>query len=545
MTSLLTNSVVVDHAQLVVWHAINSLGCGAVIAVLVALTNWALPPSASRARYFVACAALVLTVLSCVAPAADVWWIRSTPGAVWLVAIWGAGALVLLARTCGGWTVLHRLRSEPVAASNVALLARLRTRTVFTRDARLVETRRIAVPGLVGWRRPVIVLPAALGASVSDAELEAIIAHELAHVQRHDVFTNIVQTLVEDVWFFNPAVWWLSHRIRVDREYCCDQLAATLFDDPLTYPKRLVRLEQERATHTSARRVAGSSLGRRIMHLTSPSATRVSDWSIVTLFTVMTLLSLYYLRQMVPLSAQLLYVLRQLAATPTMTLGLGTVLGLLLGMRHACEPDHLLAVSTLMSTERSTIRATGLGVFWGLGHTLSLLVVGAVLALGHTQLPASAALLFEFAVSLMLVALGVRAIALAWRQGAAGPSHAHAHSTTIHQHRGALDHVHVGPLTLARRPLLVGMVHGLAGSGALTALVMANLPTAPAQLAYVVLFGCGSTIGMAALSACASWPLLRFVRQPRMVASLASVSGGLSVLYGLVSGSFILWRWGV
>ncbi|HVZ22300.1 MAG TPA: hypothetical protein VG871_14610, partial [Vicinamibacterales bacterium] len=164
-------------------------------------------------------------------------------------------------------------------------------------------------------------------------------------------------------------------------------------------------------------------------------------------------------------------------------------------------------------------------------------------AVGHTHLPAHAATTFELAVSVMLVVLGVRAIVAARRDGASGPAHLHAHASTVHRHGGAVDHVHVGPWALARRPLAVGIVHGLAGSGALAALVMANLPTLSAQLAYVVVFGLGSTIGMAALSACASWPLLRAVQRPAALAALASVSGGLSIVYGAVSGSRIVWHW--
>jgi hypothetical protein len=225
-----------------------------------------------------------------------------------------------------------------------------------------------------------------------------------------------------------------------------------------------------------------------------------------------------------------------------MPLVIATLLGLLLGIRHACEPDHLLAVSTLISRERSAIRATELGISWGLGHTASLFAVGTALALIHRQLPAGVSDVFEFGVSLMLIALGGRAIYTGWHQGADGASHRHAHGSLTHQHRGARDHVHVGRWALARRPLVVGMVHGLAGSGALTALVMANLPTVSSQVAYILVFGAGSAIGMAALSAFAGWPLARLVRHRGTVFALSWVSGVLSIAYGLWSGSPILWH---
>ena len=160
----------------------------------------------------------------------------------------------------------------------------------------------------------------------------------------------------------------------------------------------------------------------------------------------------------------------------------GSALGSLLGMRHALEPDHLTAVSTLMTSvpgERSGIRAAMLGATWGLGHTLSLVVVGAVLVVLRAEMPARVADLFELFVAIMLVGLGVRAIVVAVRQGPIGPAHTHHHGPLVHNHAGAAPHVHVrlrgfrfgGQVewTLATRPLVVGAIHGLAGSGALTA----------------------------------------------------------------------------
>src|ERR1700722_10299299 len=184
-------------------------------------------------------------------------------------------------------------------------------------------------------------------------------------------------------------------------------------------------------------------------------------------------------------------------------------LGSLLGMRHALEPDHLAAVSTLVTGERSNFKAALLGACWGLGHTLSLLVAGVVLVILRTEMPPRLADGFEFLVALMLIALGVRAVYLAARQGPAGPVHAHHHGHVHHTHHGVDAHVHIGAWTLARRPLLVGAVHGLAGSGALTALVLATLPSTAARLTYMALFGLGSTLGMAALSGLLGWPIAR------------------------------------
>src|ERR1700726_151686 len=146
---------------------------------------------------------------------------------------------------------------------------------------------------------------------------------------------------------------------------------------------------------------------------------------------------------------------------PVLELMTSSGLGSLLGMRHAFEPDHLAAVSTLVSRERSGIRAALLGVCWGLGHTLSLVVVGALLVVLRAEMPAGVSDLFELLVAFMLVALGFRAIVQSARQGAEGATRVHRHGRLVHSHAGVPAHVHIGAWTLARRPLLVGAVHGL------------------------------------------------------------------------------------
>jgi len=203
-------------------------------------------------------------------------------------------------------------------------------------------------------------------------------------------------------------------------------------------------------------------------------------------------------------------------------------LGSLLGMRHALEPDHLTAVTTLVSEGHDTRRAALMGVCWGVGHTISLIVVGAALIILRAEMPAVASDIFELFVALMLIGLGARAMVIAARQGPSGPIHVHAHGDHVHAHRGVPAHVHIGTWTLARRPLLVGAVHGLAGSGALTALVLTTLPTTTARIAYILLFGIGSTLGMAALSGLLGWPLAR-------AGGNRAVARGISFAVGLVS----------
>jgi hypothetical protein len=206
-------------------------------------------------------------------------------------------------------------------------------------------------------------------------------------------------------------------------------------------------------------------------------------------------------------------------------------LGSLLGMRHALEPDHLAAVSTLVSREQSGYRAAWLGVCWGVGHTLALVVVAAALIVLRAEMPASVANLFELLVAAMLIALGVRAMLIASRHSGTG-AHRHGHGFVVHSHDGT-PHVHIGGWTLARRPLIVGAVHGLAGSGALTALVLATLPTTAARLTYMALFGIGSTLGMAIVSGLLGWPLARLGANQTVARTVSLTVGCVSMLLGV------------
>jgi len=214
--------------------------------------------------------------------------------------------------------------------------------------------------------------------------------------------------------------------------------------------------------------------------------------------------------------------------------------GSLLGMRHALEPDHLAAVSTLVSHERSGWKAAWLGLCWGAGHSLSLFIAGAVLLALRAEMPPAAATFFEFAVAVMLVVLGARAVARAAHEGMSGPSLLHRHGWFVHRHAVGAPHLHIGHWTLARRPLLIGAIHGLAGSGALTALVLTTLPTTAARLSYVLLFGLGSTVGMAILSGLLGWPLARLGAHHAVARAITLVVGAGSMTLGVVWGYRLL-----
>jgi hypothetical protein len=225
---------------------------------------------------------------------------------------------------------------------------------------------------------------------------------------------------------------------------------------------------------------------------------------------------------------------------PVLELITSSGLGSLLGMRHALEPDHIAAVSTLVTGERNSYKAALLGACWGLGHTFTLIAVGAGFVILRAEMPPRVSDAFEFCVALMLIGLGLRAIYLAARQGPAGAVHAHHHGRVAHVHQGAPAHIHIGAWTLARRPLLVGAVHGLAGSGALTALVLTTLPSTAARLTYMALFGLGSTLGMAALSGLLGWPLARMGSHHAVARGMSIIVGCVSTALGVYYGSKIL-----
>lgn len=211
---------------------------------------------------------------------------------------------------------------------------------------------------------------------------------------------------------------------------------------------------------------------------------------------------------------------------------LSLLLGLGLGARHACEPDHVAAIGLLSAHAPGLRRGALLGMLWGLGHSAALLAAGLALALLSTRMPSGLADALELGIACMLVALGTRAIAQALRDPRSGGEAEHRHGLVEHSHGGMRDHVHVAGWVLSR-PLLVGMLHGLAGSGALTALAVAELPTLAGRLSFIALFGLGSVLAMAAISGLWGWPLARLARRPLLARCLSASTGLFSALLGL------------
>lgn len=195
----------------------------------------------------------------------------------WLVAAWGVGVLLLSVRVVGGWAVATRLARSGRPATTSGLersLARLCGVMRISRPVRLLESVRVEVPTLVGWLRPAILFPAATLVGLTPAQLEVVLAHELAHVRRLDYLVNLLQTAVETLLFYHPAVWWVSQKVRAEREHCCDDAAVAACGDAVAYARALTELEGLRVGAAGLAMAAdGGSLLSRVGRLVGgPSA---------------------------------------------------------------------------------------------------------------------------------------------------------------------------------------------------------------------------------------------------------------------------------
>lgn len=189
----------------------------------------------------------------------------------WCVGLWMAGVGLLSLRLLGGWWLVRRLATSPRNApidSCAAMWSRLVARMEITRPVRLVQSACVSVPTAIGWLRPVVLLPASTVTGLRPEQIEAILAHELAHIRRHDYAINLLQSLVETLLFYHPAVWWVSKRIRDERELCCDDLAVRAVGDPVRYARALCELEQLRGAGSPlALAATGGSLVGRVARL--------------------------------------------------------------------------------------------------------------------------------------------------------------------------------------------------------------------------------------------------------------------------------------
>lgn len=235
------------------------------------------------------------------------------------------------------------------------------------------------------------------------------------------------------------------------------------------------------------------------------------------------------------------------------------LIGLALGMRHATDADHVIAITTIVSRERKLTAASTIGVVWGLGHALTILVVGAAIIVFKITIPARLGLAMEFAVAVVLILLGASAIGRLL--GGIGTkeksekmlvhSHVHSHGLLAHSHPHAheqasgkhshRDHLLAEDASLVppmSRPFLkafgVGLVHGLAGSAAIALLVLAAIPDPLWSIAYLAVFGVGTLIGMVLITTAISMPIMFASGRIARLQNTAGVAAGLlSFSFGL------------
>ncbi len=272
------------------WALLHFLWQGTLIAAAVAAALRVLRNGSASARYAACCAGLGLMIiapaatfllLSLGAPAgpAPAAFLPPEPpgpsalaaklsGAVpHLPAAWLAGACLLLARTMLHWCNAQWLRRRgtgPAPDAPQRMLGELCEALRIRRPVRLLESSLARVPMLIGWLQPVILVPAGAITGLSPEQLRSILAHELAHVRRHDYLVNVVQAIVESLLFYHPGVWWLSDRLRVEREYCCDDVAVAVAGNALGFAQALSLLDALRQDVQPALASTGGTLMNRI-----------------------------------------------------------------------------------------------------------------------------------------------------------------------------------------------------------------------------------------------------------------------------------------
>jgi ABC-type nickel/cobalt efflux system permease component RcnA len=222
-------------------------------------------------------------------------------------------------------------------------------------------------------------------------------------------------------------------------------------------------------------------------------------------------------------------------------------LGLVFGLKHAMEVDHVVAVSTIVSEHRNLWRATLVGALWGIGHTVSLVVVGLLVLVFRITIPETVANWLEFGIALMIIGLGFLALWRVFRKRADVHVHEHTHDgrshVHIHFHEPATAHRPVMKVPshshaisqVGLKPLVVGAMHGLAGSAALTLLVLSQIQSVGLGLVYLFLFGLGSTVGMLLMSGMIGLPFALSARR------LTGINHGLQTTAALMSIAFGVW----
>ena len=297
------------------WTLLHSIWQGAVLA----LVTWLVLRHVqlrSQKRYALCCLALGLSVavpvftfgwfilspdpgaivspVAAIARVAGVFTPVSNPsllreGAVlvlpWVVLAWMIGVLVRALWTTSAWLAVRRLvrsATQPIDLIWVRVLEKLQQELRVDRHIDLGLSALVDVPCVIGWLRPIILLPPAACLGLSPQQLEAVLAHELAHIKRHDFLINSLQRIAEALLFYHLGAWWISRQIRIERERCCDDTAVAVCPDVVAYVRALTTIEASRSRSEPLVAVTGGDLVGRIRRLLSGSDDPVSGWAPIT-----------------------------------------------------------------------------------------------------------------------------------------------------------------------------------------------------------------------------------------------------------------------
>ena len=304
-------------AQAIGWALLHLLWQGVVVAAILAAVLALLHRQSANARYLASCGALIVIVGLSVATAYRAYdpirtsktaifvpvdsapplsVVMEQPGAAvlhWtdvvnshlsqIVLVWLLGVIILSSRLILGWVTANRLASRYAHIAEAEWqqsMERIAAALHVRRTIQLLESAAVDVPTVIGWLRPAILLPVATLSGLSPDQIEMILAHELAHIRRHDFIVNLMQSSVETLFFYQPAVWWISRRIRIEREHCCDDIAVAATGDALRYARALTRFEELRIDHAQTVLAAsGGSLLLRIRRLVGVDSAESASWS--------------------------------------------------------------------------------------------------------------------------------------------------------------------------------------------------------------------------------------------------------------------------
>ena len=312
------------------WTLLHFCWQGALVAVVLGCVLNLLGARPARARYAVACLALALMVALPLATFAhlaskeyrlraafDGTAIAIAPGMTlqvgagdatatwpmqvavaldralpWLLLAWLAGVVLFVVRLNVGLMVARRMRSMGTGAVPTELqqaFDALLRRLGVARAVRLMHSALVQAPTVIGWLRPVILIPASCLTGMSALQIEAVLAHELAHIRRHDYLVSVLQSAIEALLFYHPAVWWVSKQVRRERECCCDELAVAVGGDLLAYARALSILEERRSFYPEVALGAnGGILTMRIKRLLGyGGVSMASQWAAMAVLTVL------------------------------------------------------------------------------------------------------------------------------------------------------------------------------------------------------------------------------------------------------------------